>query len=103
MRISDWSSDVCSSDLNVGHLVGAHLHDHGVMNRADTVSPEAHLSELLVGDHERDQDQVGGERLDGTVNRLTLRLGLHFSIWRVDVRQVTNAPERALHAPVLSY
>src|SRR3546814_11153139 len=35
--------------------------------------------------------------------RLTLRLGLHFSIRRVDVRQVTNAPERALHAPVLSY
>src|SRR3546814_6514669 len=24
MRISDWSSDVCSSDLAVGELIGAH-------------------------------------------------------------------------------
>src|SRR3546814_3321525 len=29
MRISDWSSDVCSSDLKTGHWIGLDVHDVG--------------------------------------------------------------------------
>src|SRR3546814_2906819 len=61
MRISDWSSDVCSSDLHVGHLA----------DRPDALPhpvPQGQLRRLL---HAAD----GGPAFD-RVSRLQRRLGL---------------------------
>src|SRR3546814_9401572 len=43
MRISDWSSDVCSSDLGVGFGDAVHDVVDGVVARADVAEAEQHL------------------------------------------------------------
>src|SRR3546814_17375482 len=48
MRISDWSSDVCSSDL-VGAAVGAALEEVGLAGQADKLADElAHGDQRLL-------------------------------------------------------
>src|SRR3546814_15077182 len=88
MRISDWSSDVCSSDLADAR---AELDDIG-----ETIDPR--LAEV-----EEDVDTVGGLAavLAGHVPEVGEIL-LHPSGWRIEV---TEADERRvhhlrLHAPV---
>src|SRR3546814_9473159 len=53
MRISDWSSDVCSSDLKV--LTAARLENADVLVIADTYG-------VYVGDYERPGEQAALER-----------------------------------------
>src|SRR3546814_1327756 len=48
MRISDWSSDVCSSDLLTGELVDGPTHDFNLMWRRDAVAAGL-LHRPLVG------------------------------------------------------
>src|SRR3546814_12810123 len=61
MRISDWSSDVCSSDL-VDQLLDEHgLADAGAAEQAD-------LAALGVGSEEIDDLDAGDE--DGALGRL---------------------------------
>src|SRR3546814_10081643 len=57
MRISDWSSDVCSSDLSVAddHLVGAEAEERGERGAVD------------VGVHDADGVSLAGE-CDGEVD-----------------------------------
>src|SRR3546814_15120006 len=53
MRISDWSSDVCSSDLAASHTAIARL-GHLVLNVADFAAVEASLVgklNFLISDH----------------------------------------------------
>src|SRR3546814_17440298 len=38
MRISDWSSDVCSSDLALAYLTGGYVFQHGFSYRADPMA-----------------------------------------------------------------
>src|SRR3546814_1448603 len=47
MRISDWSSDLCSSDLTVGEGTGQHLFDHGV-RLVQIVGRRDRLGDLLA-------------------------------------------------------
>src|SRR3546814_6570090 len=54
MRISDWSSDVCSYDLNsfgtfIGPLIGAHLFLKGVEVKEGAVVTDAVRAEALAG------------------------------------------------------
>src|SRR3546814_11621538 len=76
MRISDWSSDVCSSDLHgvlAAHLVGESGHREAVLHAADDVEVgQARLHHHHVGallQVERDLAQrlvaVGGVQLVG--------------------------------------
>src|SRR3546814_6357463 len=53
LRISDWSSDVCSSDLPLMKLVG----------RGDTTVVDAYLSPILRRYVDRVADQLGAVRL----------------------------------------
>src|SRR3546814_246469 len=58
MRISDWSSDVCSSDLFAGVCISDQLGDHGVIEHADLAafhhaiidSDAIHLQRRIVAD-----------------------------------------------------
>src|SRR3546814_20071150 len=63
MRISDWSSDVCSSDLDADHHVGLRMDDQ-LVERAL----------VAVGEHILHRPEVGGVDLDLT--ELAARLGL---------------------------
>src|SRR3546814_5293873 len=63
MRISDWSSDVCSSDLAVG-LRGApgveFLRQFGVMSREQRGGEQAGIGRACLADREgRDGDAAG--------------------------------------------
>src|SRR3546814_4897825 len=70
MRSSDWSSDVCSSDLTTVNLIGAgfsnivdkslsasDLHDERVINELLRLSPSIHMTgrvaaeDILLGEH----------------------------------------------------
>src|SRR3546814_15301994 len=70
MRSSDWSSDVCSSDLTTVNLIGAgfsnivdkslsasDLHDERVINELLRLSPSIHMTgrvaaeDILFGEH----------------------------------------------------
>src|SRR3546814_13254245 len=63
MRISDWSSDVCSSDLVVGHVVD------GLVERPRVPAPVAVAAQ--EGDRlvQRDAVHPGGERAGRIVAR----------------------------------
>src|SRR3546814_18585167 len=50
MRISDWSSDVCSSDLRQGHFVGRHQPGQYFRQRPKLV---------VAGQHQQDQPRGG--------------------------------------------
>src|SRR3546814_8802590 len=65
MRISDWSSDVCSSDLGVGLLdpVGVALGDRHGGGVGGAVADQA----LIGGVHLALGDKSGGLSLDGVV------------------------------------
>src|SRR3546814_1789098 len=78
MRISDWSSDVCSSDLDVGAAAGQHLGRCDVRAaRLDLdvqvlvvvealVLGDVVAGELRLGDpFQLQRDRVGGNRLAG--------------------------------------
>src|SRR3546814_20842068 len=66
MRISDWSSDVCSSDLNLCPRASRHREHHprsrrgASQGRADAEICRAHLQRLLVRAGAR--DAAGGDR-----------------------------------------
>src|SRR3546814_5682176 len=58
MRISDWSSDVCSSDLEIGdvahheHFARSAVEDHGGVDAAVGTGDHHHLGRLaLVGEN----------------------------------------------------
>src|SRR3546814_3859099 len=66
MRISDWSSDVCSSDLPVDpHDVGLGVHPvHGL---GDVVDPLEHVGDLVDAideDEGPDLRELPGDRVD---------------------------------------
>src|SRR3546814_6651448 len=72
MRISDWSSDVCSSDLLVGELVGEIGRDVGDQRRhmvGDQANPALALAQRLgmavaLGDVSEGIDEAaGGQRM----------------------------------------
>src|SRR3546814_6772015 len=56
MRISDWSSDVCSSDLHVGDAAGGQTHGRHRVEGAE----EAPHEEQVATD---DEQQGGGEEV----------------------------------------
>src|SRR3546814_6142598 len=85
MRISDWSSDVCSSDLLPGDLLPQGVHVVGDVGDTRGVGDAvASLRELVSGDaseagDDEDQSREGSDQLDrdtGIVDDLhsTLRL-----------------------------
>src|SRR3546814_18602812 len=49
MRISDWSSDVCSSDLDLGHLVADRLHHADVALGYKQVTVQVGHGQSLLG------------------------------------------------------
>src|SRR3546814_15102291 len=57
MRISDWSSDVCSSDLGAGPCVVAEL---GVLQPALCVAAEIHAAAAVGTGARRKRGQAGG-------------------------------------------
>src|SRR3546814_14731786 len=68
MRISDWSSDVCSSDLNVADAAGASEAFDTIMARAKKAVPDAKIEGVLIAPMIRDgvetimgvsRDQIG--------------------------------------------
>src|SRR3546814_11293768 len=72
MRISDWSSDVCSSDLGGHCLRHGELADAGVAVQA-TEAAGAHTAEGQAGEEGGgecvvDADRAGGEPLDHVVD-----------------------------------
>src|SRR3546814_1675974 len=64
MRISDWSSDVCSSDLDA--VAGMHAHRIDILDRTDddaivlAVAHHLHLELLPAEERFLDQDFGGG-------------------------------------------
>src|SRR3546814_14445613 len=76
MRISDWSSDVCSSDLGGHCLRHGELADAGVAVQA-TEAAGAHTAEGQAGEEGGgecvvDADRAGGEPLDHVVDHSTV-------------------------------
>src|SRR3546814_2317947 len=82
MRIGDWSSDVCSSDLGVGARPFVPEPDQQVGGEADALPPEEHLHEV-VGRHqhqheEGEQAEIGEEaRLVGVVRHVADGVDVH--------------------------
>src|SRR3546814_12498065 len=71
MRISDWSSDVCSSDLEagVGALTEGQTLEVGE-HRAVLVDDVADLVDLAVGQVEGDELRIAGNRIgEGTAGQ----------------------------------
>src|SRR3546814_16801759 len=79
MRISDWSSDVCSSDLAGQHLAEA---DHPGAVRRGKAGEAGNL---------REGEAAG--RIDGIQLRLQLllRIGDHLAIESIDIVQIGRA------------
>src|SRR3546814_12563837 len=67
MRISDWSSDVCSSDLQTMHL-------------EDPVDAQGAVLQMPQGLHHR---VVVEDHLLASITRLAPRASISFAIWRV--------------------
>src|SRR3546814_8047158 len=63
MRISDWSSDVCSSDLGDGQRVGAMLGGE-----------DAHRGQLVPGPVIPAHDRLGNHRAQAQINRAVVAL-----------------------------
>src|SRR3546814_7796603 len=49
MRISDWSSDVCSSDVAAEHSMGAGQHQMTIALKEETASAYDVLEDIIVG------------------------------------------------------
>src|SRR3546814_3201287 len=74
MRISDWSSDVCSSDLGHHALVVREVTDQGpaptgLEGEADAGCGRVDLRRADDGNQQQRGDQAGGDRRDGTAWR----------------------------------
>src|SRR3546814_3331853 len=98
MRISDWSSDVCSSDLDVVHLAAAHALGRGFAHGPAQGLDEVRLAAAVGADDAGDaglDDQLGGvdERLESAQTKL---VELHHAWLGPLRRQVTT------HAPLRS-
>src|SRR3546814_6012265 len=65
MRISDWSSDVCSSDLKIHHRPCGIRHAHCYAGHLDLLNPA--LEQFGVPPHPQLQRRVGGGRSPRTV------------------------------------
>src|SRR3546814_6411101 len=106
MRISDWSSDVCSSDLPV--LVPVGLLGHPVDHAAGTAAPEDHA----VGALERldpldvievaEVLQVVADAIDKEVRCRTVaakdrRIAVAFALGDADARDIAHDIAGALH------
>src|SRR3546814_14903620 len=67
MRISDWSSDVCSSDLILGLalIAGVVYAVYWIQNRPSGASGNGDLIRAQEGDYKVKPDQPGGMKLDG--------------------------------------
>src|SRR3546814_1590306 len=77
MRISDWSSDVCSSDLNVQMALLSHRRKVYSFWRAATSRYRTEAMQLLeqVGMHEQ-ADRACSELAYGDVKRVELAMSL---------------------------
>src|SRR3546814_14361503 len=87
MRISDWSSDVCSSDLEagVGALAEGQTLEVGE-HRAVLVGDVADLVDLAVGQVEGDELRIAGNRIgEGTAGQAD-------SVQRAAGRRVVGGP-----------
>src|SRR3546814_15050989 len=73
MRISDWSSDVCSSDLNVENTHSTDPNDTDTDNDRLTDGAEVlkHKTDPLAKDTDRDRLSDGGEVLTWKTNPLS--------------------------------
>src|SRR3546814_17966646 len=91
MRISDWSSDVCSSDLNP-NSTNVHFADHPRLVMTGEVASELKTGCLGEGPHQF----FGGSRLDQDAVRLVVFLADHlFSTYgRPHVAHVVRASRR---------
>src|SRR3546814_4217546 len=92
MRISDWSSDVCSSDLDVVHLAAAHALGRGFAHGPAQGLDEVRLAAAVGADDAGDaglDDQLGGvdERLESAQTKL---VELHHAWLGPLRRQVTT-------------
>src|SRR3546814_9770852 len=75
MRISDWSSDVCSSDLHGGNRRGSaeHARSQAVQQQADEDAAEKDgLRDVDFRLHVEVQQPEGGERIDELVQALPI-------------------------------
>src|SRR3546814_12781873 len=70
MRISDWSSDVCSSDLGIVHLVAQRRH-LAVLRRAESAQPG------LAGVDREGTAAGGGKRFYESLQRVVAVLLVH--------------------------
>src|SRR3546814_10368565 len=70
MRISDWSSDVCSSDLGVGRLV----HAQGVVEHVAKIQPGFIADQVRVQAHQLRQDVLQGRYRQPHLGQFALEL-----------------------------
>src|SRR3546814_5246328 len=94
MRISDWSSDVCSSDLSVGGVAGTTAEAIGrasrvVLGRA--AGARAGVASRRIANR---RSQIGGcHRVIGERN---LRRGATGGLQRADVRRIVTGRSRQI-------
>src|SRR3546814_19234370 len=83
MRISDWSSDVCSSDLNVAGLEGDQHRAHALVAAVAAARPAAQLAQRQVdvvlnqGAVLGPESQRVGESLEALAGVVDVGLWLH--------------------------
>src|SRR5690606_20439052 len=71
------------------------------MHKADTMRSEVESSELSINMDHREYGKVRSKALHWAVDRLALRLIAHRLIGRVDIGEMPDASQRALHPTVL--
>src|SRR3546814_13996356 len=100
MRISDWSSDVCSSDLSDAEQIPPLLDDLGNA-RGDLLQGNAERLDLADPRLIRRQLDFRPHRpasgVDGDLRLLDAQQQLHEELRRVRVLRVRNDPRRIFH------
>src|SRR3546814_2931877 len=80
MRISDWSSDVCSSDLNQAQDLRFDHHVHDIQQARTRIEPDQRIARLLVAgrvhQHEQRIEECGSGLLEGHPMLVQVRPGL---------------------------
>src|SRR3546814_4292162 len=93
MRISDWSSDVCSSDLRVGNRIAL---DRCTEPRLPENLSGARIDsfEVAIGIPDKHEPTCGGERRRGEGNPLLIAPGLlhRANVIRAQLREVSIRP-----------
>src|SRR3546814_17313482 len=103
MRISDWSSDVCSSDLDAFHQVPAErIVAHGLETDADDVKVSCHTA--FAGEMEQGRQQFApGQIAAGAVDHSHAGIGRgHLCHWRSEERRLGEQCVRTCRSRWLS-